>query len=113
MFNIAPSGPPLDIQLIPESISSIIISWGPPLPEQQNGRIIRYYVIITDTGFTLNRNLTFNISDGLTQLIDRLNPDTTYAIRVAAATIAGIGPYSTIMSVTTPRNGEHLVIYVN
>ena len=101
----APSGPPLNIQLTAESFSSIMLSWEPPLPEQQNGRLVRYHVIVTDAGFTSNRNLTYDVSDGRIQLIDGLNADTSYAVRIAAATNAGIGPFGVIRIVTTLRNG--------
>jgi len=101
----APSGPPLNIHLTAESFSSVMLSWDPPLPEQQNGRIVYYHVIVTDAGFTVNRNLTFDTSDGYTQLINGLNADTSYAIRMAAATSAGTGPFSSITTVTTLRNG--------
>ena len=95
----------MNIQLTAESFSSVTLSWEPPLPEQQNGRIIRYHVIVTDAGLTSNRNLTYDASNGRVQLIDRLNADTSYAVRVAAATNAGIGPFSVIRTVTTLRNG--------
>ena len=83
-----------------------MLSWEPPLPEQQNGRIVRYHVIVRDAGFALNRNLTYGVNGGYIQLIDRLDADTSYAIRIAAATNAGIGPFSVTRTVTTLRNGK-------
>ena len=99
----------MNIQLTAESFSSAMLSWEPPLPEQQNGRIVHYHVIVRDAGFALNRNLTYNVHDGYIQLIDRLDADTSYAIRIAAATNAGIGPFSVTRTVTTLRNGKCVV----
>ena len=95
----------MNIQLTVESFSSVMLSWEPPLSEQQNGILVRYHVIVTDAGFASSRNLTYYITDGRVQLIDRLNADTSYAVRIAAATNAGIGPFSVIRTVTTLRNG--------
>ena len=108
-IHIAPSGPPLSIQLTAESFSSVTLSWEPPLPEQQNGRIVRYHVTVTDAALTANRDLTYDISDGRVQLIDVLDADTSYAIRMAAATSAGVGPFSAIRTVTTLRNGKSII----
>ena len=83
-----------------------MLSWEPPLPVEQNGRIVHYHVIVTDAGFALNRNLTYGVSDGYIQLIDRLDADTSYAVRIAAATNSGIGPFSVTRTVTTLRNGK-------
>ena len=109
-IHIAPSGPPLSIQLTAESFNSVTISWEPPLAEQQNGRIVRYHVTVTDAALTANRDLTYDISDGRVQLIDMLDADSSYAIRMAAATSVGIGPFSAIRTVTTLRNGKSIII---
>ena len=95
----------MNIQLTAESFNSIMLSWDPPLQEQQNGRIVRYHVTVSDAGFTSSRDLTYDISKGRAQLIDMLNADTSYAVRIAAATNAGMGPFSAINTVTTLRNG--------
>ena len=103
---VAPSGPPVSIQLTAESFNSITVSWEPPLPEQQNGRIVRHHVTVTDAALISNRDLIYDVSDGNVQLIDTLDADTSYAIRMAAATSTGIGPFSAIRTVTTLRNGK-------
>lgn len=90
-----------------------MLSWKPPLPEHKNGRLVRYHVIITDAGFTSTRNVTYDITDGRIQLISALHADTSYAVRIAAATGVGIGPFSAIRTVTTLRNGTFVCMYVS
>ena len=94
-----------------------MLSWDPPLVEQQNGQLIRYHVIIQESQLLYvqnrtvavsrnSRNMTFDISESRVQLIDNLHPNHAYTIRIAAATRAGIGPFSTAITVTTPEDGE-------
>ena len=85
--------------------------------EQQNGQLIRYHAIIQESQllYVQNRtvavsrnssNMTFDISEGRLQLIDNLHSNHAYTIRIAAATRAGIGPFSTAITVTTPEDGK-------
>ena len=85
--------------------------------EQQNGQLVRYHAIIQESQllYVQNRtvavprnssNTTFDISEGRLQLIDNLYPNHAYTIRIAAANRAGIGPFSTAITVTTPEDGE-------
>ena len=50
--------------------------------------------------------MTFNISESRVQLINNLYPNHTYTVRIAAATSAGIGPFSAAITVTTPEDGK-------
>ena len=52
-----------------------------------------------------DRNMTFDITESRIQLINNLLPNHNYTIRIAAATNAGIGPFSTAITVTTPEDG--------
>ena len=55
-----------------------------------------------------DRNITFDITESRIQLINNLLPNHNYTVRIAAATNAGIGPFSTAITVTTPEDGESM-----
>jgi len=84
--------------------------------------VVRYHVIIEESqvvyinnqtvtvlGNTVNR--TYDVSDSHAQLIDKLMANHNYTVRIAAATIVGIGPFSEAVTVKTLEDGE-LLIYV-
>ena len=85
---------------------------------EQNGIIISYHVIVMETQILyldngtvisqmgINRNRTYNVSEGRTQLIDMLHPSYNYTVRIAAATVVGIGPFSDPFTVMTLEDGE-------
>jgi len=87
---------------------------------EQNGIIISYHVIVMETQILyldngtvisqmgMNRNRTYNVSEGHTQLIDMLHPSYNYTVRIAAATVVGIGPFSDPITVMTMEDGEYL-----
>jgi len=123
LFYTVPNEVPLNIQLSVESPYSIMLSWEPPLLEQQNGQLIRYHVFITESQLVYvnnrtievpgnNRNRTFDTSESRVQIIDSLTPDHIYTVRIAAATSTGIGPFSTAITVTTPKNGKSYIIAI-
>jgi len=60
--------------------------------------------VITPMGNNFNR--TYNISEGRIQLVDMLHPSYNYTVRIAAATAAGIGPFSDPITVMTLEDGE-------
>ena len=107
----------LDVQ----SSHSIMVSWESSLPEESNGILIQYHVIVMETQIlyldngtldTLmgdNFNRTYNVSESRTQLIDMLHPSYNYTVRIAAATVVGIGPFSDPITVMTLEDGEHSI----
>ena len=46
---IVPSAALTSVQLDAQSSSSLFLSWKLPLPEQQNGRLVYYHIIVTET----------------------------------------------------------------
>ncbi len=72
--------------------------WSALEPEDQNGPIVRYEINVTvsSTGSTFVLTSTTEYLD-----VTSLRPFTTYIFRIAAVTEVGIGPYSTILSITT------------
>ena len=105
--------------MIVNSSRSIILSWERPSPEQENGQLISYHVIIIETqihytdngseitGLQAYLNMTFDVSEGRSQLIDMLHPDYNYTFRIAAATRPGIGPFSDAITNRTDMDGEY------
>ena len=79
------------------------MTWEVPLAEQQNGVIQRYLVMVmvqqTRASFTLNSTST-------SLLVPDLHPAYHHTIEVAAVTVAGVGPYSNVIVVMTPDDGE-------
>lgn len=85
------------------SSSSLYFSWTPPLPEHQNGHIISYSisVIALDTGSTQQYSVsTTDVT------ITGLSPFTTYTCVVAARTSVGVGPVTSVVTVTTNEDGN-------
>ena len=70
--------------------------------EEQNGDIIQYVVNVTHT-VTLERAQYTLSTTNIT--ITNLEPYTDYVCVVAAATAAGLGPFSTLVHVRTLEAG--------
>ena len=115
---LVPTEAPKNVNAIVESSRSIILSWELPSPEEENGLLISYHVIVIETqihymdngteitGIQAYLNITYNVSEGRNQLIDDLHPDYKYTVRVAAATGVGIGPFSDPVTNRTYMDGE-------
>jgi len=97
----------------------MVLSWDPPSLEEQNGLLVQYRVIVMETQILyldngtvisqmgVNFNRTYNISEGRTQLIDMLRPSYNYTVRIAAATVVGIGAFSDPITVMTLQDGKY------
>ena len=119
LYHTAPTEVPRNVSVIVNSSRSIILSWERPSPEEENGQLVCYHVIIMETqihytddgeeitGLQRNLNRTFNVSEGRSQLIDMLHPDYNYTFRIAAATRPGIGPFSDAITNRTDMDGEY------
>lgn len=88
-----------DIKVAEYSSRKIMLSWKPPDPEHQNGVITTYHLLI-DFPNMMELNSTNTSAE-----ITNLKPYTTYMVKIAAATIAGIGPYSAALSFQTLEDG--------
>ena len=117
---VVPSMEPQNVSIFAILSQSFMMSWDPPLIGEQNGILLRYHVIVietqinyTDDGVEITGmqgylNITYNVSEGRTQLIDSLHPDYNYTVRIAAATEPGIGPFSDAITVRTDMDGEYI-----
>ena len=122
-FHAVPTEVPLSISFFVKSSNNITLLWKPPSLQEQNGLLVQYHVIIIETqilyfdngrvisqlGMSFNR--TYNVSEGRTQLIDMLHPSYNYTVRIAAATVVGIGPFSDPITVMTLEDGEYVNVF--
>ena len=82
---------------------TIELLWLPPPEEHRNGLIVRYVVNITSE----ERGESFQFHSMLPRfLAHTLHPFTSYSCAVAAETIA-VGPFSSMVWVKTPEDGEY------
>ena len=113
-----PTEAPRNVSVMIDSSRSIMLTWERPSPDQENGVLLIYHVIVietqihyTDDGEEIEEmerylNTTYNVSEGREQLIDMLHPDYNYTVSIAAATEPGIGPFSDPITVRTNMDGE-------
>ena len=83
------------------------ISWAPPDTNLQNGIVIYYTVMLTDLMFGMpvrvyNTTLTTFSFTGLEEYA-------RYSYEVSAATIGGLGPFSTPVQFTTAEDGKQVI----
>ena len=118
-FITVPTEAPQNVTVTVESSRSIMLRWERPPPEEENGLLVEYHVIVIETqihymddgteitGMQRYLNTTYNVSEGRMQLIDEsIHPDYNYTVRIAAATEPGIGPFSDAITVRTNMDGE-------
>ena len=105
MFTTAPSGPPTNVSVDEVHSRSIILSWEHPLEEERNGIISGVKIQLTESNSTSvfeAENTTVLISEGI-------KPFTQYYCKVAAFTMAGVGPYTEGISFKTQEDGKTVV----
>ena len=100
-----PQSPPTSINIPSTNERAATISWQPPIPENRNG-IITFYVILI-------HNLQFNIDDirvnvsgsDLSHTVNGLEEYCQYECQIAAGTVIGSGPYSSYYQFLTMQDG--------
>ncbi|XP_006781576.1 protein sidekick-1-like isoform X3 [Neolamprologus brichardi] len=96
----APEGPPLDMQLVALSSSSIKVTWKPPRAELRNGVLRGYNINYREFDpvakqFKRWQYLTVAATrEQETVTLVNLKPSTMYGVLIQAKTIAGVGPAS-------------------
>ncbi|XP_046858811.1 uncharacterized protein LOC124452272 [Xenia sp. Carnegie-2017] len=94
-----PEGPPLNVQIVALSSSSLSVTWEPPDKKKTNGKIVSYTVCITHL-----ENETCSMKYMIEEQrldINNVKPGTKYYVRVLASTIVGSGCYSNVTWVFT------------
>ncbi|XP_061901884.1 cell adhesion molecule DSCAML1-like isoform X2 [Entelurus aequoreus] len=103
----APDGPPLDMQFLALSSTSIRVTWKPPSADLRNGVLQSYSISYTEYD-PASRQLKKwqNQRVGATReqeslILSGLKPSTKYGVIIQALTNAGIGPASTLPFIST------------
>jgi len=91
-------------------VKSIALYWEAPPREKQNGVIRGYTVVIL--AVNTDGTLTFNTTHLMTTVEDLL-PFRNYVYRIAAYTLAGLGPFSIDYRIQTLQAGRHNVVWVH
>ncbi|KAL1517201.1 hypothetical protein ABEB36_000996 [Hypothenemus hampei] len=101
-------GDPQDVKAAALNSTTIKVNWKPPQVRDRNGIILGYHVhvqeIKEESKSLLNEPMQFNVLGGetLELNVSSLQPDTTYAVQVAALTRKGDGDRSAPVEVRTP-----------
>ena len=121
LSDLAPTASPQTISFNQTTSQSFILSWHPPMHLEQNGVLTLYHVIIMETRILYldnrtvisqigrNFNRTYDASGDHMQSIDMLHPSFNYTVRIAAANVVGIGPFSDPITVMTLEDGEYSI----
>ena len=109
----APSGPPTHMSVDAVFSRSIVLSWQYPLKEDRNGAIAGFKVHLIESKSNLVTGLETENTTILIEGDNVIKPFTLYYCKVAAFTMAGVGPYSEIISIRTIEDGKLYIIQVN
>ncbi len=97
---------------IPESSTSIVVSWEPPSLEDQNGVITSYRLNYSSEKEFANGGSLDVSSSSTMMVVSGLEEFVTYSFVVAAETSEGIGNFSDPVNATTFQDGMYLCSYV-
>ena len=97
-----PSGPPLNVALTDITITSMTVSWDPPV--EPNGKIVGYEVIYYEKDNQDMKRIRNVPRQRYT--IENLKPFRIYRISVACKSSGGIGPLSVAIENQTLPGGE-------
>ncbi|XP_049536021.1 roundabout homolog 1-like [Anopheles darlingi] len=94
----APSEPPFALEALLLNSSAVYLKWKPPPVTAQNGILRSYNIIVRGVDLRSNyskilSNVTIDATSS-TLLLANLTEGVTYTVSIAAATIAGMGPFS-------------------
>ena len=105
-----PSAAPQHVSVSASTPRSAVVRWRDPPLDDQNGQIVHYMVKYFPTNDRSSvREEEVEAAEGqdvIEHVVNQLQPFTTYAFVVAAATDAGRGPFSSRSSVRMPQDGE-------
>ena len=117
LYHLGPAVSPSSIEVPSWSAKSITISWSRPDEKDLNGELVGFMIRVNAS---INVNTTsarakrgvievsqvYNASkDDTSFTLENLIPATRYSLEVAAATDAGVGPYSKPVYQTTGEDG--------
>ena len=97
-----PSGYPQNFSAIVTSTRSVHLTWSSVQPRERNGIITDYIINVT----AVERAEEMQLQSQYNNITLNAYPYTTYMFTIAATTIAGIGPFSTVITTRTPPDGN-------
>ena len=103
----APASPPEEVTGYAVNSTHILLSWNPPVEEDQNGLVRSYTISITE--LQTNIYFTFEETTQTEIVVGSLHPYYGYECTVSAVTIAP-GPYSEPRLITTPQDGKYIAV---
>ena len=110
MFYAVPTASPDSIQSMIVNSTAVIITWLPPVFDDQNGIITAYIINVSlEDNDTLPLEYT---TSSLSVMLVELHPFSTYVVFVAAETGVGRGPFSRGLTISTPEDGRHMMILI-
>lgn len=107
-----PDSSPMSVFALVMSSTSASTTWALPAQEDRNGQIVYFILVLKDIQFNTS-DVTANTSS-LGYIFTGLHEYTQYTLEVAAATSAGLGPFSFPTTFVTDENGKmlHLSGYI-
>lgn len=105
----APTAAPGNFKVSSSSSLSLDISWDAIPTKEQNGELLGYYIYYKVKGSAVEYNKTVGpkeLSDKLTEL-----EFTTYVVRMAGYTAAGVGLSTKAVSIQPNEGGKGAIFY--
>ena len=99
-----PSSPPSEVQITYVGKREATLTWQPPMFEDQNGVIVYYELVVSQSQFEIS-DIIVN-ANTTSHTVTNLEEHVQYTVVVAAATRIGVGPFSSAVNFTTQQDGK-------
>ena len=99
-----PTNPPLNFFVQAPMSRLLHFTWQPVPLEYRNGIILGHVINVTSQYDTFT--LLYSGPENTTHVAAMFKPYTVYEATIAAFTQVGVGPFSPMVSVMTPQDGE-------